>query len=72
MAIALLASVVVGCEVANRRASHGAVSAGLAFRRWSHCSCSGDLSLPPPQKVRRLQSEAMAAGGSLLHVLRVP
>ncbi|KAL4450237.1 hypothetical protein ABPG77_010906 [Micractinium sp. CCAP 211/92] len=22
-----------------------------AQARWSHCSCSGDLSLPPPQKV---------------------
>ena len=34
-------------------ASHtpaGAVSSVQS--RWSHCSCSGDLSLPPPQKVR--------------------
>ncbi|KAL4421605.1 hypothetical protein ABPG75_010896 [Micractinium tetrahymenae] len=27
-------------------------AAGSAAQaRWSHCSCSGDLSLPPPQKV---------------------
>ena len=28
--------------------------------RWSHCSCSGDLSLPPPQKVRRRRRPALA------------
>lgn len=25
--------------------------------RWSHCSCSGDLSLPPPQKVGQAERQ---------------
>ncbi len=33
-------------------AAPAAGAAGHAHVRWSHCSCSGDLSLPPPQKVR--------------------
>ena len=36
-------------------ATHATVRVAGAFgpaqTRWSHCSCSGDLSLPPPQKV---------------------
>ena len=38
-----------------------------AATRWSHCSCSGDLSLPPPQKVRL----AAAAACRLLRPARL-
>ncbi|PSC70235.1 round spermatid basic 1-like [Micractinium conductrix] len=36
---------------AMRSAARYPGASQAAWQRWSHCSCSGDLSLPPPQKV---------------------